>query len=103
MADQNGTVIHLLQLLHERGFPALALRIAFTRHSRISDFVIRPEISGETFHHPVVPLIVHAFVPSLNEQHVTWCRGGHFVFQPITSEKSANTECRANSHIGGAS
>lgn len=37
-----------------------------------SDFVIRSEISGETFHHPVVPLIVHAFAPSLNEQHVTW-------------------------------
>jgi hypothetical protein len=67
MAHQTDAIIELREFFLKSRLPERVLRISFIGHTRIVDFIIRPEFSLKTGDEFVVPPIMHSFAAALNE------------------------------------
>src|SRR5579859_5014404 len=68
MAGHNRAVVQAGHLAPDRRAPPGITRVTLSRHARVADLVLNPELSPQALDQLVVPLIVRARTAALDEQ-----------------------------------
>src|SRR6478609_8077668 len=95
MTDDGCAVLEAVELAAHRGTPTAEAGIVLGGHPRVADLVPVPERLPQAVDQLVVPVVVRAGAPALDEQHLAQSRCGsiHYRFTP-NSMKVAQRDCR---------
>src|SRR2546423_5449567 len=70
MADKNRVIVQCRKLLLECRLPCGVSRITFVRHPWVTDLEVGPKLAPQALDELVVPVVVRAGAPALDEQQL---------------------------------